>query len=417
MSRIINRQRQLAEQGRLRLGYTVPATKRDGTPTTRPVRSETWIVASHDREKVDVAAHLWGGETHEWDPMGNGAKQWRVITETKAIPAILPPGDPLSQSYEQWNKGGCVRRCNGLTEELSGSPCICLAQHGETWYELGPRQVCVSKSRLKVLLPDMPGLGAWRMETGSYYATDEIAGMVDTIRGAIGENVLVPVALRIEPRTRVAGGQTKQFVVPVVELRGVTAGALLSGQAIETRALTSGDVESTTPLAIQATDPYAVYFDRLAAAPSLDECRQVWRDVVEAKLIGEHVRENPAARPDKVAEFTEAYQSRGKHLQMLEMQNQAARPEPSSPMPEPATAPPAPQPDADGAYPVETGPDADEVWQKVVTEAGKRGMSLPDLEDDVTTFFSGMTAGEASGSELQAYLEDLQGRDAEAGAA
>ena len=39
MSRIVNRQRQLAEQGRLRLGYTVPATKRDGTPTTRPVRS------------------------------------------------------------------------------------------------------------------------------------------------------------------------------------------------------------------------------------------------------------------------------------------------------------------------------------------------------------------------------------------
>jgi hypothetical protein len=411
MSRIINRQRQLAEQGRLRLGYTVPATKRDGTPTTRPVRSETWVVTSHDREKVDVAAHLWGGETHEWEPMGNGSKQWRVITETKAIPAILPPGDPLSQSYEQWNKGGCVRRCNGLTEELSGSPCICLAQHGETWFELSPRQVCVSKSRLKVLLPDMPGLGAWRMETGSYYATDEIAGMVDTIRGAIGENVLVPVTLRIEPRTRVAGGQTKQFVVPVLELRGVTAGALLSGQAIETRALTTGNPESTTPLAIQATDPYAEWVPQVDSAEDIEALTVIWNEMRDGhELVGHD--STPTAQREA---FVEYFKRRAAAIKAASSPEAGTGEAATS---TPAASPPPAEPDAEGVYDAEVVDDnADQVWQQIVIEAGKRDMKLPDLEDDVATFFGGMTAGEASGAELAEYLKDLQGRGTEAGAA
>src|SRR4051812_41578546 len=111
MSRLINRQRQLAEQGRLRLGYTVPIPDKPGK--SRPVRSETWILTSHSREHIDHAAQMWGGDVEEWQPMGNGSKQWRVITHAKAIDAILPPGDPLTQAYETWSKGGCQRRCDG----------------------------------------------------------------------------------------------------------------------------------------------------------------------------------------------------------------------------------------------------------------------------------------------------------------
>lgn len=404
MSRIINRQRQLAEQGRLRLGYTVAAKKKNGDPTTRPVRSETWIVTSHSEEHVRHAAALWGGEAHEWEPMGNGAKQWRVITEAKTIPAILPPGDPLTSAYESWSKGGCQRRCNGVTESFSGSPCICLAQHGEQWYELSAREVCVSKSRLKVLLPDMPGLGSWRMETGSFYATDEIAGMVDTIRGAVGENVLVPVQLRIEPRTRVAGGQTKQFVVPVVELRGVTAGALLSGQAIETRALTSGDVNSTTPLALQTSaageDAYTPFLARVAAANSLEQLHGLWAEMIEAKLVGTHSVES-----QRRAEFFAVYKARGESL------STTAEPSAAPKVNEDGTVdaeivedPPAAA--APSAEPV----DAEVVWAEIVATAAKRGLSkLPDLQDDCATFL-GISAGEASGEELGMYLEELRKR-------
>lgn len=417
MSRILNRQRQLAEQGRLRLGYTVPATRRDGTPTTRPVRSETWVVTSHSREHVEHAANLWGGEAQEWEPMGNGAKQWRVITQTSAIPAILPPGDPLTQAYEQWGRGGCVRRCDGVTEELSGSPCICLAQHGEGWYELSTREVCGSKSRLKVLLPDMPGLGSWRMETGSFYATDEIAGMVDTIRGAAGDSVLIPVTLRIEPRTRVAGGETKQFVVPVLELRGVTAGALLSGQAVETGALRSGNLESARPAALQASDPYGPFFDRLPAASSLDELSALWGEMVEAKLVGVH-----AAPSQRGAEFLQAFKDRAAQL----------KPEPPVEQAAPAQAAAAAEPvaNADGTYDAEwteesvaseqqpapaqdmSDVDPDMVWQQILAAAGRMSppMTTAEVQGNFQQRMGGLMAESAGAAELQHYLGLLTGQ-------
>jgi len=405
MSRILNRQRQLAEQGRLRLGYTVPATAKDGKPTTRPVRSETWIVTSHSREHIEHAATLWGGQAEEWEPMGNGAKQWRVITQANAIPAILPTGDPLTQAYEQWSKGGCQRRCDGVTEELSGSPCICLAQHSDQWYELSARQVCVSKSRLKVLLPDMPGLGSWRMETGSFYATDEIAGMVDTIRGAIGESLLVPVTLRIEPRTRVAGGQTKQFVVPVVELRGVTAGALLSGQAIEMRQLTTGNPESATPLAVQAAQtepsPWVPFFEQVAKAAKLDDLAALWDLAKGRMLVG------PQSTPSaERAEFLAKWKAKASELKAAQ---------------DAADAAVAAQPDEDGAYPADIVPDPttppsttqetalqdpDAIWQGILAAAGDLGLTTTQLNADFLKRM-GIAAPVASGPELAAYLTIL----------
>lgn len=428
MSRILNRQRQLAEQGRLRLGYTVPAKTRDGRDTTRPVRSETWIVTSHSREHVEHAATLWGGQVEEWEPMGNGAKQWRVITQANAIPAILPPGDPLTQAYEQWNRGGCVRRCDGVTEELSGSPCICLAQHGEGWYELSAREVCGSKSRLKVLLPDMPGLGSWRMETGSFYATDEIAGMVDTIRGAAGDSVLVPVTLRIEPRTRVAGGETKQFVVPVLELRGVTAGALLSGQAVETGALRSADMGSSKPAALQAADPYSVFFDRLPAATSLDELSALWGEMVTASLVGERATASPRA-----TKFVEAFKARAAQLKAAESPTPPAQAVAEAPA---AAAPAAgPVANADGTYDAEIvdeqpttpptaaaaapptaqapgqepEPNPNEVWQQILGVAGRANppLNIDQVRDDFARRMGGVTAESANGFELAHYLDLL----------
>lgn len=400
MSRILNRQRQLAEQGRLRLGYTVPSKTKAGKDIDRPVRSETWVLTSHSREHVEHAAALWGGTPEVWQPMGNGSRQHRVITEANAIPGILPPGDPLSQAYEMWNKGGCVRRCDGVTEQFSGSPCICLAEQGPTWFELGPKDVCSSKSRLKVLLPDMPGLGTWRMETGSFYATDEIAGMVDTLRGAVGDAVLIPVTLRIEPRTRVAGGQTKQFTVPVVELRGVNAGALLGGQAIEKRMLASGDPESAEPLALQAAkaDPYSPYFEEVEQAGSLDELGDVWSRMAAEHLVGTQATPSPRAE-----EFLAAFKAR------------AAKVKPT-----------AAEPDADGVVDAELvpdedgevggsnadlpdgGADADAVWAEILKAGDEQNMTLGDIEDHFSQEMGGLVSAEASAAELQSYLNKLR---------
>jgi hypothetical protein len=64
VTRILNRRRQLAEQGRLRLGYTAQASN----GKTRPVASATWVVTSHSQEYVEAAAALWGGSVERWQP-------------------------------------------------------------------------------------------------------------------------------------------------------------------------------------------------------------------------------------------------------------------------------------------------------------------------------------------------------------
>lgn len=231
-SRIRTAQKQARELGRLRTGYSVP--NQDPNKRPRPVKSKTWVISSHAEHYVTAAAKAWGGKVERWQPQGNGAPQFRVITEAEQIEAILPPGDPLSQANEMWNKGGCVRRCDGETEQISRHPCLCLAEHGPEWHLLRQDlytkdKVCAATSRLNVILPDMPDMGVWRVETHSWYAANELAGTVDMVLSGTGGKGLVPVTLRIEPRTRVAGGQTKHFPVVVVEIRGVTPRQALTG--------------------------------------------------------------------------------------------------------------------------------------------------------------------------------------------
>lgn len=230
-SRIITIQRQARELGRLRTG----------TFNGRyPERSNTWIVSSHAEHYVEAAAQIWGGTPEKWQPQGNGAAQFRVITQAVSLDAILPPGDPLSQSYESWSRGGCQRRCDGVSEELSGEPCLCVAKWGPDFHQVAPRDAaCKMTTRLNVLLPEMPDIGVWRAETHSYYSANEVAAAVDMLKGSIGVDKLVPVRLRIEQRTRVAEGKTKQFPVVAVELRGGTAQQVLSGTA-PTVAVTAG---------------------------------------------------------------------------------------------------------------------------------------------------------------------------------
>jgi hypothetical protein len=304
MSRILTLQRQARELGRLRTGTF------DGR---KPMRSDTWVVSSHSEEYIEAAAAVWGGKPEKWQPQGNGAQQWRVITGSKAIDAILPPGDPLSQAYEMWNRGGCQRRCDGITELLSDNPCVCRAKYGEDFHEQKAGLVCNMTTRLNVMLPAMPDIGVWRAETHSFYAANELAGHVDTIRGLVGQQTMVPVRLRIEQRTRVSGGQTKHFPVIALELRGVTAGQVL--------AVGGGDnglvqiAGGARPLELTAATPAAPPSmpDYLAAARAcydLAGVQEVWKhadaaghltDELKALLkpIGDALAANPRQRPDE----------------------------------------------------------------------------------------------------------------------
>ena len=321
-SRIRTMQKQARELGRLRTGYSVP--NEDPNKRPRPVKSKTWVLSSHAEHYVTAAAEAWGGKVERWNPQGNGAPQFRVITEAERLDAVLPPGDPLSQANEMWNAGGCVRRCDGETEQISRHPCLCFAQHGPEWHLLRQDlrtkdKVCAATSRLNVVLPDMPDVGVWRVETHSFYAANELAGTVDMVLSGTGGKGLVPVTLRIEPRTRVAGGKTKHFPVVVVELR-VTTRQALSGPLSTAVAL--DPTGSRAVAAIEAPRPD--YLADAEAALTVDDVQDVYR----AAHAAGHLNDDLVAALKKRAEAVKG-----------EQQDEA------------------PGPDEDGAYPVEVVED------------------------------------------------------------
>ncbi|WP_437020065.1 recombination directionality factor [Streptomyces sp. enrichment culture] len=246
-SRILTMKRQAAELGRIRTGYSRPNPNPDKGPI--PVKSKTFVLTSHSREYVAAAAKLYGGKVEQWTPQRSTVAQWRVITEAPELQAILPAGDVLNQSYEKWGGGGCERRCDGVTEQITRQPCVCLATYGEEWHRRSPRQVCRPTSRIGVFLPDMPDLGVWRLETKSYYAADVLAGGLDTVLEATGGTGMLPVRMWIEQRTAVRDGETKNFpvvmVVPALpKLRHALTGPISTAAALDPSSLDRPAIEA-----------------------------------------------------------------------------------------------------------------------------------------------------------------------------
>jgi hypothetical protein len=110
-------------------------------------------------------AALYGGTVQPWTPQGGGAEAFEVITESTRIPILVPP-QPVTQYFEQWSGGGCVRRCDGQTELLSGGNCLCSVDPED--------RECKPTTRLNVVLRDVEGIGVWRLESHGWYAATEL---------------------------------------------------------------------------------------------------------------------------------------------------------------------------------------------------------------------------------------------------
>lgn len=210
---ILTIQRRLMEAGRIRIGEKDPERG-------YPKKLTTFRLTSRDRSKIEQAAELWGGTVEPWDsPAG---PQWQVTTDASALDVVVPPSEmAFSQFYELWSAGGCQRRCDGVTEQLTEGPCVCDPDDRE----------CAIHTRLSVMLRDLRGLGLWRIDTSGYYAAVELAGAVEIIAAAAGAGALLPARLRLEQRQVKRTGrdgkpQTFNFVVPVLDI-DVSPGQLL----------------------------------------------------------------------------------------------------------------------------------------------------------------------------------------------
>ena len=211
---ILQLQRRIQEAGRLRIGQQVPT----GNGKTRPAKLETWRVTSADKARIEAIAELYGGTPRQWDaPAGS---QWEVVTETDALPIIVPPSDlAFSQHMELWSAGGCQRRCDGVTEQIGDQPCVCDPDAPE----------CSIHTRLSVMLRDVPGLGVYRLDTQGYYAAVELQGAIEIVQMAAARGTMIPARLRLEQRqTKRPGQGTRKFAVPVIDLE-VSPAQLLGG--------------------------------------------------------------------------------------------------------------------------------------------------------------------------------------------
>lgn len=220
---VLDLQRRGQQIGRIRIGQQIATDK----GKMRPARLDTFRFTTQSRPTADAVASLYGGTVREWN------SEWEVITGKSAIGVTVPPRDQVvSQFYEMWNKGGCIRRCDSQTEQISGGPCLCphaedpsdedevsrKALERSALASKSPPEACKIQTRISVMIPDLPGLGVFRLDTGSYYAAVEIGDAAALMEMARDRGVFLPAVLRIEQRSRVAGGQTKKYPVPVLEV-------------------------------------------------------------------------------------------------------------------------------------------------------------------------------------------------------
>ncbi len=313
---LLDVQRRGQQIGRLRIGQSVPTgkTDRNGKDIMRPARLDTFRFTTGSRHSADAIADLYGGTVRPWKG------EFEVITDRSEIAVTVPPRDQVvSQWYELWSGGGCQRRCDSRVEQISGRECLCphaadpddLAQVEAAALErarlakLNPPQACKAVTRISVMIPDLPGLGVFRLDTSSYYAAVEIGDAAHIMQVARDRGVMLPAILRIDHRERVANGRTKKYPVPVLEVlatfREIASGALEAGgftaqlppaPGEQRRALTSG---SATPPAPQppSAEPFQLTADEIAelarTKTSRQEIEELVRLAAETRCEDDHV--------------------------------------------------------------------------------------------------------------------------------
>jgi hypothetical protein len=232
---IITLQRQMRQVGRIRTGNQVVSNGK-----RRPAKLDTFRLTSKSRELIEAAAAAYGGTVTPWD--NNGSPEFEVITTVAALDIIVPPGQAVSQWYEMWSGGGCQRRCDGVTNVLTMLPCECPADTDER-LDLAKRgQACKATTRLNVILPALPDLGVWRLESHGYYAAVELMGAAEILAMATEVGHLIPARLRLEQREkRIPGQPTNRYAVPIIEFVGTRMADLaLTGEAGDAPQLAAG---------------------------------------------------------------------------------------------------------------------------------------------------------------------------------
>jgi Recombination directionality factor-like len=238
---LIGLQRESYPVGQIRAGTSEPVP---GKSYRRPVRLATYRLTSYDQEVLEAGAALWGGRVRPWEGRPG---QFDLITEASRLEVYVPPRLAATDSWmELWNARQRERKCDGVTEILSGRPCMCPQPEDPSSEKsvreaiderlrlaaLNPPRACRPRTLMNMLIPQLPGHGVWRLTTQSYWAARWNGDTSDLMELARDGGVYLRAVLRLEQHQRADGKPFSISILqPVDSLVQIASGALPAGAA------------------------------------------------------------------------------------------------------------------------------------------------------------------------------------------
>lgn len=359
---ILDLQKRSRELGRIRTG--------EKAANGAPKKLSKFRITSQSKALLESVAALYGGTVRAWTPAG-GASQWEVYTEVDRIP-IYVPQQPVTQWYEKWTAGGCVHRCDGETDYITGEAC-----DPENSPEHKGKYAAKPTTRLNVVLKEVEGIGFFRLESHGWNAAVELPQAAEFLSYAGG---MVDGWLALEERVskKIKNGQaeTNRYLVPIIEI-AVTPAQLMAGEGRVAPPTLEGPVPAAAALPAGPSAAAAVP-NYLGDAQEASTFETVVAIRTKAEKAG-HLT------PDLDAQLRVVADS---------LRNAAQ------------------QPNEDGTYDAEVVDEgaaaaADMAWQQVLSVAGKCGLTLEATKEEYAIWSQGQSADDADAEQLDAFRLNL----------
>jgi hypothetical protein len=325
---LIDVQRRHVRTGAIRLGNRVPVS---GSDKTRPNKLDSFRITSPHRAVIQAVASQFGGTVRPW--VGGHGPEFEVITTVRELPVLLPQ-QLIDPNYELWGNKINQRLCDGQTERIRNTPCLCAQwdNHRHSFYgrsgsracqicgldeswlgqphthqyehglcvECGCRRPCKPTTRVNVMIRGVPSIGVFKVESHGINAAMDLTGFADLIAQT---TIPLPARLVMEyvDQLRLMIGsngqertEARKFWVPRLFIDWLTPDmAYMESAQLEQAARAQIAISGAPAQELQAIEsapeePQLTADDirkRAGACESIPEVQQLWKQVAAAKAL------------------------------------------------------------------------------------------------------------------------------------